>query len=37
MDVVYSLKHGYTTWVAPRVEPYIEQYLGAVAPKKKED
>ena len=36
-DVVYSLKHAYLTWVAPKVEPYVEQYMGAVAGKAKEE
>ncbi len=38
-DVAYSLKHGYQTWVAPRIEPYIEQYMQAVGAtsKKKEE
>ena len=30
-DVLYSLKHAYTTWVQPRIAPYIDQYLPAAA------
>jgi len=33
-DVIYSLKHAYTTWVEPKVGPYIEQILGPSAAKK---
>jgi hypothetical protein len=34
-DVAYSLKHFYKTWLGPRVEPYAEQYLGAMGVKAK--
>jgi len=28
-DVAYSCKHAYKQWVLPKVQPYIELYLGA--------
>jgi len=37
-DVLYSLKHGYVTWVKPKVDPYIEQFVVRSVPtSKKED
>ena len=30
-DVTYSLKHAYVTWVMPKVQPYIDEYLGPAA------
>ena len=35
-DVFYSLKHGYVQWVAPKVEPLIEQYLGTTVGQSKD-
>jgi len=29
-DVLYSLKHGYATWVEPKVGPYVESIAGPV-------
>jgi len=32
-DVFYSLKHFHQVWVLPKLEPYLETYLGRLKPK----